>query len=68
MLLVINSSIPISNAKALYVGRLLSLLQFSEWKHSESEVYYELKMATHRGKGLCIQNTVSPRLCTQNKL
>lgn len=67
MLLVINSSIPISNAKALYVGRLLFLLQFFEWKHSESEVYYELKMATHRTSD-CIQNTVSPRLCTQNKL
>lgn len=48
MLLVVNSSTSISNAKAFYVGILLSLLQFSEWKHSESEECYEFKMATHR--------------------
>lgn len=48
MLLVFSSSIFISNAKAFYIGRLLSLLQFSEWKRSGSEMGHEFKAATVR--------------------
>lgn len=47
MLLVVNSFISISNAKAFYVGRSLSF-SFLNGNTQESELCCEFKIATHR--------------------
>lgn len=68
MLLVVSSSISISNAKAFYMGRLLSLLQFSEWKAESQKCVMNSKWSHAGPVTLCSKHCQSKPMHTKYTL